>query len=130
MILIITSKRDGHIGAVSRYLDAAGTPWVRLNTEDFANVELTVSPANGRGTLFVRDSGRKIEIQEVEAVWFRKPEPVDISRFTGLERGALDYIEAEFGETLLGLYSLLNHVPGIAGISGPLSGIGVLVEVR
>ncbi len=25
----------------------------------------------------------------------------------------MDYIEAEFGETLLGIYSLLNHVPWI-----------------
>jgi glutathione synthase/RimK-type ligase-like ATP-grasp enzyme len=38
---------------------------------------------------------------------------VRISHFVGLERGTLDYIEAEFGETLLGLYSLLNHVPWI-----------------
>jgi hypothetical protein len=113
MILIITSKQDGHMGAVSRYFDDAGVPWVRLNTEDFANVELIVSPANGSGTLIVGDSGRTIKIEEVRAVWFRKPEPVSVSHFAGLEPGTMDYIEAEFGETLLGLYSLLNHVPWI-----------------
>ena len=100
--------------AVSRHFDQGGVPWVRLNTEDFANnVELAISPADGTGTLLVRDSGRTVKIQDVRAVWFRKPEPVNVSHFVGLEPGALDYVEAEFGETLLGLYSLLNHVPWI-----------------
>lgn len=114
MILVITSKKDSHVGAVSHHFENAGVPWVRLNTEDFAtNVELTVSPADGTGTLLVRDSGRTVKIEEVRAVWFRKPESASVSHFTGLESGALDYVDAEFGETLLGLYSLLNHVPWI-----------------
>jgi glutathione synthase/RimK-type ligase-like ATP-grasp enzyme len=114
MILIITSKQDGHIGAVSRYLDTAGVPWVRLNTEDFAtNVELSVSPASGSGKLALRDSGKTIDLEDVRAVWFRKPEPVSVSHFLDLDPGALDYVEAEFTEILLGLYSLLNHVPWI-----------------
>ena len=33
MILIITSKRDSHIGAVSRHLTQAGAKWVRINVE-------------------------------------------------------------------------------------------------
>jgi hypothetical protein len=65
MILIITSKQDAHVGAVSCYFDAARIPWVRLNTEDFSNVELTVSPANGSGTLVVRESGRTVRIEEI-----------------------------------------------------------------
>lgn len=114
MILIITSKKDSHVGAVARHFDVAGVPWVRLNTEDFAvNIEINVSPVIGRGTIYVRDSGRTVKIEEVRTVWFRKPEPVNVSHFTGLEPAALDYVDAEFGELLLNLYSLLNHVPWI-----------------
>lgn len=110
MILIITSKQDGHIGAVARYFDAAGVPWVRINTEDFAmNIDLTVAPADGYATLWVRDSGRTVDLQNVRAVWFRKPEPVSVSHFTGCDPGALDYIEAEFTEILFGIYGLLRH---------------------
>jgi glutathione synthase/RimK-type ligase-like ATP-grasp enzyme len=111
MILVITSKKDSHVGAVSRHFDYAGVPWVRLNTEDFAvNTEVTVSPADGSGTIFVRDSGRTVRIEEVRAVWFRKPEPVNVLHFSDMEAGALDYVDAEFGELLLNLYSLLSHV--------------------
>lgn len=49
----------------------------------------------------------------MRAVWFRKPDPVNMAHFSGLEPVALEYIEAEFGELLLNLYSLLNHVPWI-----------------
>jgi hypothetical protein len=110
MILVITSKQDGHIGAVARHFDAARVPWVRVNTEDFAtNVELTISPADGHGTLLVRDSGRTVNLQNVRAVWLRKPEPVSVSHFTECDPGALDYIEAEFTEILFGIYGLLRH---------------------
>lgn len=114
MILIITSKQDSHVGAVARYFDDAGVPWVRLNTEDFAsNVELTVFPAQGHGTILVRDSGRVVHLQDVRAVWYRKPDPVNVAHFAACEPAALDYIEAEFTEIILGLYSLLRHATWI-----------------
>lgn len=109
MILIITSKQDGHIGPVARHLDAAGVSWVRLNTEDFAtNVEITIAPALNSGSLAIRDSGRTIDLQRVTAVWYRKPDPVTISHFRA-DPGALDYIEAELNEILMGIYALLSH---------------------
>jgi len=113
MILIVSSKSDVHIEPVTRHFDAAGMPWARLNTEDLAkNLELNVEPAEGQGTLCVRDSGREIDLQQVKAVWYRKPEPVDVSHFD-LDQGALDYVESEFREILDNLYALLNHVPWI-----------------
>lgn len=113
MILIISSKSDVHIEPVTRHFDAAGISWARLNTEDFAaNLELSVEPAEGQGMLRVRDSGREIELHKVKAVWYRKPEPVDVSHFN-LDQGALDYVESEFREILDNLYALLNHVPWI-----------------
>jgi glutathione synthase/RimK-type ligase-like ATP-grasp enzyme len=113
MILIISTKADAHIEPVTRHLDAAGMPWIRVNTEDIArNLELTVEPASGQGTLRVRDSGREIDLQKVKAVWYRKPEPVDVSHFE-LDQGALDYVESEFREILDNLFALLSHVPWI-----------------
>ncbi|HVT29797.1 MAG TPA: hypothetical protein VHE81_17395 [Lacipirellulaceae bacterium] len=109
MILIFTAKQDGHIESVSRHLDAAGAAWVRINTEDFAtNVELTLTPATGSGTLLVRDSGKRIDLRAVTSVWYRKPEPVVLAHFS-LDPGALQYVDAEFSEILMGIYALLGH---------------------
>lgn len=114
MILIITSKHDSHVASVACHFEDAGVAWVRLNTEDFAdNVELTLSPAEGDGTFLIRDSGRTVALKDVRAVWYRKPEPVNVSRFAACDAGTLDYIQAEFTEILLGLYSLLLHVKWI-----------------
>ena len=113
MILIITSKQDGHVNAVARHFDAAGAQWARLNTEDFStNVKLSIRPATGSGELILRDSGKAIDLTEVRAVWFRKPEPPVISHFA-LDQGALDYVEAELNEVLLGLYALLRKATWI-----------------
>lgn len=107
MILIVTSKRDGHVNSVARHLDAAGQPWVRLNTEDVPrNLVLTVAPAEATGSLRLLDSGRDLRLEEVRSIWYRKPDPPDLSHFS-LEQPSLDYVEAEFSEILQGLYALM-----------------------
>jgi hypothetical protein len=109
MILIVTSKRDGHIEAVSKHLDAASASWARINVEDFAtNVEIKLEPATGAGILRLKDSGVAILVESIRSVWYRKPEPVAVQHFS-LEPAALDYIEAEFTEVVYGLYALLNR---------------------
>lgn len=108
MILIVTSKLDSHVEPVARHLDAAGEPWIRLNTEDFAtNTEVDISPTSGEGRLYVKDSRREISIERVSAVWYRKPEPVSVRHFD-MDQGAREYVEAEFTEVVMGLYSLLK----------------------
>jgi glutathione synthase/RimK-type ligase-like ATP-grasp enzyme len=110
MIIIPTSKRDGHVGAVTKHLDAVGIPWCRINTEDFTtNVEVDVDPVSGAGRLHLRDSDRIVNLSEVSAVWYRKPDPVDVTHFE-MDPGALEYVEAEFNEILMGLYALLHDV--------------------
>ena len=109
MILIGTSKGDGHVAAVSKYLDEARAPWCRVNIEDFAtNVDVEVAPATGKGVLRIKDSGKEIRLQEVSAVWYRKPEPVAVQHFD-MDVEALEYVEAEFTEIILGLYALLDR---------------------
>jgi hypothetical protein len=108
MILIVTSKRDGHIEAVSKHITAAGVPWVRVNTEDFAtNVEIEVTPEKNSGWLWIKDSGKELRLREVGAVWYRKPDPVIVEHFD-LDAAALEYVEAEFTEVVQGLYALLG----------------------
>jgi glutathione synthase/RimK-type ligase-like ATP-grasp enzyme len=109
MILIVTSKRDGHIEAVSRHLNEASAPWARVNIEDFAtNVEVEIQPAKGTGRLLVKDSNKEIKLEEVGAVWYRKPDPVIVQHFD-MDPEARDYVEAEFNEIIFGLYALLGR---------------------
>lgn len=111
MILIVTGKRDGHIGAVTKHLDVAGAQWVRINVEDFAtNVEVDVRPAKGTGRLFIRDSSKEVRLEDIRAVWYRKPDPVSVKHFDVGDVAALDYVEAEFNEIVHGLYALLDHI--------------------
>jgi glutathione synthase/RimK-type ligase-like ATP-grasp enzyme len=118
MILIITSKRDGHVEAVSKHLTDAGAGWVRINIEDFAtNVEIDVTPGTGSGRLRIKDSKKEFDLQEVGAVWYRKPDPISLKHF-GMEAAALEYVEAEFTEVILGLYALLDRA---YWINNPLS---------
>lgn len=128
MILIITNKQDGHIASVTKYFDENKTygysekngkrlkafefekpiEWIRLNTEDFANnIVMNIVPELGEGVISILDSGKKFKISDVKSVWYRKPEPININHFE-LEKAGLDYVEAEFNETIMGLYSLLR----------------------
>ena len=108
MILIFTNKRDGHIDAVANHLDAVNQPWVRLNTEDIPrNLLLTVNPTDATGFAKVLDSEREFRFEEVRSVWYRKPDPLNLSHFV-LEKAAVDYVEAEFSEMVQGLYALLR----------------------
>lgn len=118
MILVITNKRDGHVNQVATALEKAGVPWVRLNVEDTPrNVDITLEPSTGGGTVLMKDSGRSFGLDAISTVWYRKPEPLNLSHFE-LDTSGLDYIEAEFREILEGLYALLQ---GSFWINNPLT---------
>jgi glutathione synthase/RimK-type ligase-like ATP-grasp enzyme len=107
-VLIITSRTDVHCNRVLDYLDDAGISWFRLNSEDLAgNLFASISPAEGSGILKVPTHEGHLDLRDVRCVWFRKPEPVDVSQFQ-LDPAALDYIQAEFDEFLNNLYALLS----------------------
>jgi glutathione synthase/RimK-type ligase-like ATP-grasp enzyme len=107
-ILVVSSKRDGHCAPVTDVFDEVGYPWIRINTEDFAtNAALSLEPTTGKGTILIRDSNRRIALSDIRAVWFRKPDPINLSHFE-LEQAGLDYVEAELTEVLLGIYALLQ----------------------
>lgn len=107
-ILIISSKRDGHINSVVDYLEKMGCHWVRINIEDMAcNVTMSLTPQDKTGIITITDSERSFNLESVSAVWYRKPDPLNLSHFN-LPRAGLDYVEAEFNEVVQGIYALLN----------------------
>jgi len=107
MILIITNKQDGHIAPVVKHFK--NLDWVRLNTEDIAiNLNMSISPDKKDGEIKILDSNKAFRIQDVQSIWYRKPEPVFLNHFD-MDKAGLEYVEAELSETLLGLYALLDN---------------------
>lgn len=118
MILIVSSKRDNHITIVAAHLKELAKPFVRLNTDNFiTNCVISIDPAAGSGSLSFHDSSRNLDISAVRAVWFRKPEPLNLSHFD-LDQAGREYVEAECNEVLQGLWALLGDA---TWINNPLS---------
>lgn len=119
-ILVISSKRDEHITRVADHLDAAGVDWIRLNTEDFVqNTTVNACPTEGEATLRLHDSGKHLSLSHIKSVWYRKPDPFNLSHFQ-VESAGLDYIEAELREILDGLYALMT-TSSVFWINNPLT---------
>lgn len=120
IVLVISSKTDGHVTPVADVLNSCNVNWVRLNTEDLAeNVRVVIDPSTTDGFLELRDSGKRITLSAIRVVWYRKPDPVKVDHFQ-LERAGLEYVEAEFREVLEGIYSLLNG-PAVFWINNPFT---------
>lgn len=106
-VLIITSRTDVHCNRVLDFLDRDGVEWFRLNSEDVVdNLSASIFPTRRTGILKVPTHKGQLELSDVRCVWFRKPEPFDVSKFP-LETTALQYIQAEFDEFVNNLYALL-----------------------
>ncbi len=113
MVLVISSKHDSHINLVASHFEKKGISWVRMNTEDFPrNVDLSFNPEDKEGFLFIKDSQIKFKISDIKSVWYRKPEPFDISHFEVNEESK-EYLASEFNEVLQGLYAILHKVKWI-----------------
>lgn len=108
MILVITNKKDGHIGLVTKYFDENKIDWVRINTEDFStNLKINIRSDIDKSKIEIRDSNKRFHINDIKSIWYRKPEPINLSHFK-IDKAGMEYIEAEINEVVLGLYALLN----------------------
>lgn len=115
MILIITNKQDVHIECVTNHFDTykknsklKPIEWVRINVEDFAkNIDLNINMNLSESNIYIKDSKKYFYLNDIQCVWYRKPEPIDIKHFE-LDSSGLEYIEAEFNEIILGIYALLS----------------------
>lgn len=74
-ILIVTNRDDVHADLVIPQIEGAGGRAVRINTEDFAKT-ISFDLSDVGDSLKLHDSDRRLELEEVTAVWYRKPAPV------------------------------------------------------
>ncbi len=80
MILIVTNRIDTHADHVISILDNRAVPFVRWNTEDFplGNYFEALFSAQGYKTAkILTKGGRPIELETIDAVWYRRPLPGD-----------------------------------------------------
>ncbi|MGU3291499.1 MvdC/MvdD family ATP grasp protein [Williamsia sp. M5A3_1d] len=113
-VLAITSQPDTHLNGVLRELAAGGLEMIRLNSDDlFTNCVVDLTPADGSGRISIIDSGQSFEIEDVVAVWYRKPETPSIAHLAVDEFAEKQFFEAEAYEAMLSIYSVLQDVPWI-----------------
>jgi len=77
MILIISAPRDAHAMAVQRHLERSGAACRILNLSEFPLLmDLTVSFETGKQLLTLsRHHEWQIDLADVSAVWWRRPQP-------------------------------------------------------
>jgi hypothetical protein len=106
-VLIISCIDDAHVNAVIRHFDSHDVDYHLLTPEKMLDVSMDIDPVQASGTFLWGNS--LVELKSIGAVWYRKPEPVDIQRFSPcLSRDELDFVQAEAQEILDGIYALLN----------------------
>lgn len=114
LVLVITSQPDTHINEVGKHLEQRGVEWIRLNTEDlFTNSAIDIDPRSGSGRISIKDSGRSFSIEDVAAIWYRKPDTPSTSHLSVSEDHERKFFDAEAYEGLLSLYAVLQDRPWI-----------------
>lgn len=106
-LLVFTSRGDEHADYVIEKINDTGRgDWVvRINTEDFA-VNCVLEFSVGGFSLVVEDSNRVVTSNEVAAVWFRRPEPIDTSHFDNSAEA--EFVAKQANAALRGFYFCLH----------------------
>jgi len=108
-ILIVTGQDDVHADIVIPKLEHRGCSVVRMNTDNFAeNARFTVHGEDWNGSVQLHDSGRSFVLQEVTAVWYRKPVPIRSKAALAFEQAA-EFANGEYESFLRSLYALLGE---------------------
>ncbi len=104
MILIVTNRADHTADWLILELERRSAPFFRFNTEDFPSATLLGwTPGETR---LVMSNGRRLELGDVQSVWYRRPLPPDPSAWGTAERARWAIGEAR--ETLEGLWRTLD----------------------
>lgn len=110
-IVIVTRMDDPHADNVIIRLQEMGHEVIRLNTDDIpGNVSMSFamgySGANWRGGIDILTNGRRIDVDEIKSVWWRRPGgfrlPPD---FSAQER---EFAREEIDHVLRGCWSTLD----------------------
>ena len=77
MILVVSTADDRHVDIVGREFAVLGASWIRFNTEQFPQqVQLEIELKQGalHGALHFYDYNQTVDLAEITAVWYRRPE--------------------------------------------------------
>lgn len=104
MILIITNERDLTTDFVIRELKRRGRDHFRLNTNAIADMSFVLDPTTM--SLLVSSQERRVQLDQVRAAYFRRPELADLNKLNHLGQRA--YASTEWSALLKSLYLLIG----------------------
>lgn len=113
MLLIVTEPFDPHVDFVEPVLDEQGTTWRRFHLSDFPT---GVSAGYGLdergifGNLYLR--GETIPLQQVHAVWYRRPNQMLFP--PELSAADKQLVQRECNAFIQGLWRFLGHVTWVS----------------
>jgi glutathione synthase/RimK-type ligase-like ATP-grasp enzyme len=113
-VLIISSASDAHIPFVMEKLEDLGVRVFRFNTEILGvcgNVTMCLEyplQSNKGGKIQLVTNQQEVSLDEITAVWYRRPKSPNLSEFQ-LSPEGLAFAHDEWRATLNGLYSLLDN---------------------
>lgn len=116
MILIISNKWDVTVDFVVKELQDRDYPYLRLNTEDLPELNVTTELPDFSVT--IEKKGEKVDLtEEVGAVWYRRPgKPFEFTEEQNQPDSAtLDFIREQWGAWL----QSLQTVPDITWVNPP-----------
>ena len=107
LTLIVTERLDPHAEIIEKELERRGHTYLRFDVEDFPQQSSgSYSVEDGLETLEI--GGHRIAIDDVDAVWYRRTEPTDLSEpYTAPDRRSARF---EGGAFVQGLWQRLSHV--------------------
>lgn len=109
MILVVSHEEDPHAIRVIQRLREGGQPVLLFNLAELPN-RATLSIEYGRRgrprMAYVRDRSAPIALDEVTAVWWRRPQAPDLSQVT--DPHVFQFTANEWNEAISGLWQLLD----------------------
>jgi len=107
MILILSNKYDVTVDFVVKELQQRNYPYLRLNTEDLLNIDVTTKLPDF--SIIVEKDGEVIDLTErVGAVWYRRPgKPFEFSdEEKKPDPGTVEYIREQWGAWIQSLQTI------------------------
>lgn len=117
MILILSNKWDVTVDFVIKELQKRGHPYLRLNTEDLPDLQVTTKLPDI--SIEVEKQGETINlVKEIGAIWYRRPgEPFEFSDEDEKPgQGTLEYMREQWSAWV----QSLQTIPDVTWVNSPL----------
>lgn len=110
MILILTNKDDITVDFIIRELVNQNIQYYRLNTEDIPNdIDINFNVDKGKFLLHDKNKNIDINLQDIEAVYFRRAEINKFNYVTNISEQERNYLRSEMAFVLEGIYKVLRN---------------------